>query len=124
MEYVVHITPMPLYRIEFPPPPLVSCPDLESFPCFRASSVYEDLPPPRAPPEALVSCWLLTHAPALSLLRQLMVFQLQFVSLLRLMEANITTPFMDFLDSLKWMNLHFEVDVSFFNCNDEVRVRG
>lgn len=50
-----------------------------------------------------------------------MIFQLQFVSLLRMMEANITTPFMDFLDSLKWMNLHFEVDISFFNCDDEVR---
>ncbi|CAM9448605.1 unnamed protein product [Scytosiphon promiscuus] len=49
----------------------------------------------------------------------LMVFQMQFVSLLRLMEANITEPFMNFLDSLKWLNLHFEVDISFFNCNDE-----
>lgn len=52
-----------------------------------------------------------------------MIFQLQFVSLLRLMEANITEPFMDFLDSLKWMNLHFEVDISFFNCSDEVQCR-
>ncbi|CAM9696266.1 unnamed protein product, partial [Ectocarpus sp. 4 AP-2014] len=49
----------------------------------------------------------------------LMVFQMQFVSLLRMMEANITTPFMHFLDSLKWMNLHFEVDVSFLSCDDE-----
>lgn len=50
-----------------------------------------------------------------------MVFQMQFVSLLRLMEANITEPFMHFLDSLKWLNLHFEVDLSFFNCDsDEV----
>ncbi|CAN0071117.1 unnamed protein product, partial [Ectocarpus sp. 12 AP-2014] len=49
----------------------------------------------------------------------LMVFQMQFVSLLRMMEANITTPFMNFLDSLKWMNLHFEVDISFLSCDDE-----
>ena len=49
-----------------------------------------------------------------------MIFQMQFVSLLRLLEANITKPFMKFLDNMKWMNLHFEVDISFFNCNDEV----
>eukprot|EP00904_Undaria_pinnatifida_P005995 jgi/Undpi1/2525/HiC_scaffold_13.g05904.m1 len=49
----------------------------------------------------------------------LMIFQMQFVSLLRLLEANITKPFMKFLDNMKWMNLHFEVDISFFNCNDE-----
>lgn len=53
---------------------------------------------------------------------QLMVFQMQFVSLLRMMEANITTPFMNFLDNLKWMNLHFEVDISFLSCDEEVRV--
>ena len=50
-----------------------------------------------------------------------MIFQMQFVSLLRLLEANITRPFMKFLDNMKWMNLHFEVDISFFNCDDEVR---
>lgn len=37
------------------------------------------------------------------------------------MEANITAPFMQFLDNLKWLNLHFEVDVSFFSCTDEVK---
>lgn len=52
-----------------------------------------------------------------------MLFQMQFVGLLRLLEANITVPFMNFLDSLKWMNLHFEVDISFFNCDDEVRMK-
>ena len=51
---------------------------------------------------------------------QLMILQIQFVSLLRLLEANITEPFMDFLDSIKWLNLHFEVDVRFLKCNDEV----
>ena len=49
-----------------------------------------------------------------------MIFQIQFLSLLRLLEANITEPFMNFLDSVKWLNLHFEVEVSFFQCNDEV----
>lgn len=52
-----------------------------------------------------------------------MLFQMQFVGLLRLLEANITVPFMNFLDSLKWMNLHFEVDISFFNCDNEVRMK-
>lgn len=51
-----------------------------------------------------------------------MIFQMQFVSLLRLLEANITDPFMEFLDSLKWLNLHFDVEVNFFSCGDEVIV--
>ncbi|CAM9630710.1 unnamed protein product [Pylaiella littoralis] len=49
----------------------------------------------------------------------LMIFQMQFLSTLRLLEANITTPFMNFIDSLKWMNLHFDVDISFFSCDEE-----
>lgn len=74
----------------------VSC---AKFRCFEFLPLHDAPPPP-----------------------QLMVFQMQFVSLLRMMEANITTPFMNFLDSLKWMNLHFEVDISFLSCDDEVCV--
>lgn len=45
---------------------------------------------------------------------------MQTVSLLRLLEANITKPFMSFLDSLKWLNLHFDVDLKFASCDDAV----
>lgn len=69
-------------------------------------------PPPLSPPPSLP----LT-------LPQLMIFQMQFLSTLRLLEANITTPFMNFIDSLKWMNLHFDVDISFFSCDEEVRTK-
>lgn len=49
-----------------------------------------------------------------------MIFQIQFLSSLRLLEANISAPFRKLLDQLKWMNLHFDFDFSFAGCDDEV----
>ncbi|CAN0202052.1 unnamed protein product, partial [Ectocarpus sp. 13 AM-2016] len=50
----------------------------------------------------------------------LMIFQIQFLSSLRLLEANITAPFRRMLDQLKWLNLHFDVDfVGFPGCDGE-----
>ncbi|CAN0418815.1 unnamed protein product, partial [Ectocarpus sp. 12 AP-2014] len=50
----------------------------------------------------------------------LMIFQIQFLSSLRLLEANITAPFRRMLDKLKWLNLHFDVDfVGLPGCDGE-----
>lgn len=54
---------------------------------------------------------------------QLMIFQIQFLSSLRLLEANISKRFLDMLDSLKWLNLHFDVDWGFPGCEDDEEVR-
>lgn len=51
---------------------------------------------------------------------QLMIFQIQFLSTLRLLEANISKPFRDMLDKLKWLNLHFDdIDWGFAGCEDD-----
>lgn len=48
-----------------------------------------------------------------------MIFQIQFLSSLRLLEANISKPFRDMLDKLKWLNLHFDIDWGFAGCEDD-----
>lgn len=45
-----------------------------------------------------------------------MIFQMQFVSLLRLLDTNISVPFMNFINDLKWLNLHFEIELQIFDC--------
>lgn len=53
---------------------------------------------------------------------QLMIFQIQFLSVLRLVEANITAPFRHLLDHLKWLNLHFDIDLGIFStCRGKVK---
>lgn len=53
---------------------------------------------------------------------QLMVFQMQFLSMLRLLEANISAPFMQLLNNLKWLNLHFDTGLgSWLTCGKDVR---
>eukprot|EP00903_Cladosiphon_okamuranus_P021845 g20085.t1 len=49
----------------------------------------------------------------------LMIFQMQFLSSLRLLEANISKPFRDMLDKLKWLNLHFDIDWGFAGCEED-----
>lgn len=50
-----------------------------------------------------------------------MVFQMQFLSTLRMLEANISAPFMKLLDNLKWLNLHFDTGLgAWLACGDEV----
>lgn len=51
---------------------------------------------------------------------QLMLFQIQFLSSLRLLEANISKPFRQMLDKLKWLNLHFDIDWGFAGCDDDL----
>lgn len=57
-------------------------------------------------------------AKTLSSARQLLIFQIQFLSTLRLLEANISAPFRRMMDQLKWLNLHFRVDLGFAGCDD------
>lgn len=45
---------------------------------------------------------------------------MQFVSLLRLVESNFTEPFMKFLNNLKWLNLHFEWEIGFADCDEVI----
>lgn len=53
-----------------------------------------------------------------------MIFQMQFLSLLRLLEANIGAPFAKLMNKLKWLNLHFDIDMgsSWLGCDRDVRV--
>lgn len=40
-----------------------------------------------------------------------MIVQMQFLSVLLLVETKMSTPFRNFLDQLKWLNLYFSSDV-------------
>ncbi|CAM9933272.1 unnamed protein product, partial [Sphacelaria rigidula] len=54
----------------------------------------------------------------------LMVFQMQFLSTLRLLEANISEPFMDMMKKLMWLNLHFDDNrfTAWLACGDKESV--
>lgn len=45
-----------------------------------------------------------------------LIFQLQFLSSLRMLEANISGHFLGLLDKIKWLNLHFDAGLGIWNC--------
>lgn len=45
-----------------------------------------------------------------------MIFQIQFLSSLRLLEANISDPLRGLLDKIKWLNLHFDAESGIPDC--------
>lgn len=47
-----------------------------------------------------------------------MIFQMQFLSLLRLLEANISRPFERLMENLSWLNLHFSWKVGPLACDE------
>lgn len=56
-------------------------------------------------------------------LLQLIVFQVQFLSTLHLVDANTSTAFDGLLNELKWLNLHLSPDVGTMGCGNEASLR-